>query len=514
MYRKRGLSLGLTTSAVAVTAIVGVSLAKTSDTAEARNSTLQWGSCKDTQKKTGGSKAQRRFGKAAAPQLECATLGVPLDYKDPGGRTIDIAVSRIKSENPSKRQGALLVNPGGPGVGGLGYPYVLAVSGLPQEVQDSYDLIGFDPRGVGRSTPVTCDLTSEQMEHRPVYARTPADVTKEAGYARDVARQCAHSATSWMLPHISTANTARDMDRIRIALGESKISYLGTSYGTSLGAVYATLFSKRSDRFVLDSNLGPRGYDVRAMRLFGRGMEDRFPDFAKYAAAHPEYGLGATPRRVEREFNELAERLDKKPSQGYDGTRFRLDTFSLLYLDSHMPLIAQTWQALDTGEPVPPSPSVPGPENSTASRYYVTCNDSRWPKSIAQYQHSTEVDRVKYPLVGGSMSNIGPCAFWPSNGIEPQVRIGNRGPSNVLMVQNERDPGTPLAGAKELRKAFGKRATMVTVDQGGHGIYPNASNTCANDAVTRYLTTGKLPVKDKTCAAEESIGKSEEQPTG
>lgn len=247
--------------------------------------------------------AEVRQGRS--PQLECATLGVPLDYKDPGGRTIDIAVSRIKSENPSKRQGALLVNPGGPGVGGLGYPYVLAVSGLPQEVQDSYDLIGFDPRGVGRSTPVTCDLTSEQMEHRPVYARTPADVTKEAGYARDVARQCAHSATSWMLPHVSTANTARDMDRIRIALGESKISYLGTSYGTSLGAVYATLFSKRSDRFVLDSNLGPRGYDVRAMRLFGRGMEDRFPDFAKYAAAHPEYGLGATPGAWSGNFTNL-----------------------------------------------------------------------------------------------------------------------------------------------------------------------------------------------------------------
>ncbi|MEU0135921.1 alpha/beta hydrolase [Streptomyces sp. NPDC006296] len=512
MHRKKGLSLGLATSAVAATALAGVSLAMTSDTAEAGTDTLRWGSCKDTQKTagTGPSKAPGKSGKATAPQLECATLDVPLDYTDPGGRTIGIAVSRIKSENPSKRRGALLVNPGGPGVGGLGYPYALAVSGLPQKVQDAYDLIGFDPRGVGRSTPVTCDLTSEQLEHRPVYARTAADVTKEADHARDVARQCAHSKTSWMLPHVSTANTARDMDRIRMALGESKISYLGTSYGTSLGAVYTTLFPKKSDRFVLDSNLGPQGYDVRAMRQFGRGMEDRFPDFAKYAAAHPEYGLGDTPRRVERKFHELADRLDRKPAQGYDGTRFRLDTFSLLYLDSSMPLIAQIWQALDTGEPVPPNPSVPGPENSTASRYYVTCNDSRWPSSIAAYQYSTAVDRVKYPLVGGSMSTIGPCAFWPDERTEPQVRIGDRGPSNVLMVQNERDPGTPLAGAKKLRKAFGKRARMVTVDQGGHGIYPNASNSCASEAVTRYLAAGKLPAEDMACAAEKSIDRSED----
>ncbi|MEV2243410.1 alpha/beta hydrolase [Streptomyces sp. NPDC049970] len=513
MHRKKGLSLGLATSAVAATAIAGVSLATTSDTAEAKAEALRWGSCKDTQKKsgeTGESKAPGKSGQAPTPQLECATLEVPLDYADPDGRTIDIAVSRIKSENPSKRRGALLVNPGGPGIGGLGYPYALAVSGLPQDVQDSYDLIGFDPRGVGRSTPVTCDLTSEQLEHRPVYARTAADVMKEADHARDVARQCADSKTSWMLPHVSTANTARDMDRIRVALGESKISYLGTSYGTSLGAVYTTLFPKKSDRFVLDSNLGPKGYDVRAMRLFGRGLEDRFPDFAKYAAAHPEYGLGSTTRHVKRKFHELAERLDKNPAQGYDGARFRLDTFSLLYVDSNMPLIAKTWQALDTGEPVPPSPPVQDSENSTASRYYVTCNDSRWPSSIVAYQYSTAVDRVKYPLVGGSTANIGPCAFWPDKRTEPQVQIGDRGPSNVLMVQNERDPGTPLAGARKLREAFGKRATMVTADQGGHGIYPNASNTCANDAVTRYLTTGKLPAKDLACAAQNSSGQSGE----
>ncbi|MFE2179384.1 alpha/beta fold hydrolase [Streptomyces sp. NPDC059455] len=251
-------------------------------------------------------------------------------------------------------------------------------------MQDSYDLIGFDPRGVGRSTPVTCDLTPDQLKHRPVYAKTAADVTKEADHARDIARQCAGSKTSWMLPHVSTANTARDMDRIRAALDESKISYFGGSYGTSLGSIFTSLFPGKSDRIVLDSNLGPKGYDITAARLFGRGMEDRFPDFAKYAAAHPGYGLGGTQEQVKRKFYELAERLDKKPAQGYDGARFRADTFDMLYLDSNMPLVAKTWQALDTGRPL--SPPAPDPENATASRYHVTCNDSRWPRSIGAYQ--------------------------------------------------------------------------------------------------------------------------------
>ncbi|MEU4686601.1 alpha/beta hydrolase [Streptomyces xinghaiensis] len=509
MRRTKALPLGIATSAVAATALAGVSLATISDTAEATAGTLRWGSCKDTEQKSGGRgerKTPKKSGKNPMSRLECATLEVPLDYRGPDGGKIDIAVSRLTSENPSKRRGALLVNPGGPGLAGLGYPAALAVSGLPQEVQDSYDLIGFDPRGVGRSTPVTCDLTPEQLEHRPVYARTAADVTKEADHARDVARQCADSTTSWMLPHVSTANTARDMDRIRAALGESKISYFGGSYGTYLGAVFTTLFPGKSDRIVLDSNLGPKGYDVSAARLFGRGMEDRFPDFAKYAAAHPEYGLGGTQEQVRRKFHALAERLEKKPAQGYDGARFRTDTFSKLYLDSNMPLVAKTWQALDTGRPLPPSPPTPDAENATSSRYHVTCNDSRWPSAIRVYQRNTAVDREKYPMIGGSTANIGPCAFWPDERTEPQVRIGDRGPSNVLMVQNERDPGTPLAGAKKLREAFGKRATMVTADQGGHGLYPNAANTCANDAVTTYLTTGKRPAHDVACSAEQPSG--------
>ena len=301
----------------------------------------------------------RLTGKAASPRLECSTLEVPLDYRKPDGRQIEIAISRLASKKPSKRRGVLLTNPGGPGVAGLGYPAALAAAKLPQKVLDSYDVIGFDPRGVGRSTPVTCDLTPEQQSRGnfPPYAHTAADVAREAGNARTIAEQCATSRTASMLPHTTTANTARDMDRIRAALGEPKLSYLGASYGSYLGAVYTTLFPKRSDRIVLDSNLGPGGYDVTAMRPFARGMEDRFPDFAAFAAAHPEYGLGTTPEQVTAKFFELAKRLEAKPVQGIDATLFRGITFDLLYTDAGMPPLAEIWQALDTDQPLPPNPA-------------------------------------------------------------------------------------------------------------------------------------------------------------
>ncbi|WP_330275968.1 alpha/beta hydrolase [Lentzea sp. NBC_00516] len=468
--------------ALVVTALLATAVPAGSAAAQ----TLTWGACPEG---------------AAAPRLECSTLEVPLDHHNPGGERIEIAISRLASENPAKRRGVLLTNPGGPGGGGLGYPALLASSGLPQEVLDSYDIIGFDPRGVGRSTPVTCELTPEQQARGAFasYAHTSADVTREAGYARSIAQQCTTSPTGRMLPHTTTANTARDMERIRKALGEQKISFLGASYGTYLGAVYATMFPDRGDRVVLDSNLGPGGYDVTAMRRFARGFQDRFPDFAAYAAAHPEHGLGTTPEQVTAKYFDLAKRLDAKPVQGVNGMAFRGITFEYLYSDAALPALAKTWQAIEANQPVPLPPTTDR-DNSMSARLYVICGDSRWPDSVHDYQRAVAVDRVKYPMLGAVTANIGPCAFWPDQHTEPPVRIGDRGPSNVLLLQNERDPGTPLTGAQELRRALGNRATLVTADEGGHGIYPWGDNHCAKDAATKFLTTGQRP-QDLACAA-------------
>ncbi|WP_439377210.1 alpha/beta hydrolase [Amycolatopsis lexingtonensis] len=454
--------------------------------ASAAPSTLAWGPCP--------------AGAFPTPDLWCTTMKVPLDYRDPGGRTIDIAVSRLPSKNPAKRRGVLLVNPGGPGGGGLDYPQLLKLVRMPQDVLDTYDIIGFDPRGVAHSTPVTCDLKPEQIAVGNLpYANGPADVVKQAALAKQEAKQCAEAKTGSMLPYVTTANTARDMDRIRAALGEAKVSYLGASYGTYLGAVYTTLFPERSDRFVLDSSLGPGGYDIDAMRGFARGMEDRFPDFAAFAAAHPEYGLGTTPARVTAKFHELAARLDREPVEGVDGSVFRGLTFEGLY-STDLTRLAEDWQGLEQGRaPKPPEAPVTGVENLLASRFAVVCGDSAWPRSIASYQVDVAVDRIRYPLLGAASANISACAYWAPPA-EPRVRITGHGPANVLMVQNQRDPGTPLSGARKLRAAFGERARMITIDQGGHGAYLFTPSKCGNSLVTTFLVSGQRPA-DTFCAA-------------
>ncbi|MGW6504716.1 alpha/beta hydrolase [Nonomuraea angiospora] len=338
----------------------------------------------------------------------------------------------------------LLTNSGGPGGAGLAFPAVLRDLGLPRSVLDSSDVIGMDPRGVGHSTPVTCGLKPEQLASNiPKFARNAADVAAQAEYVAGIAQRCGSSATASMLPYITTANTARDMDRIREALGESKVSYFGISYGTYLGSVYTTLFPQRSDRILLDSATGPGGWDASFTRMLSRGVEDRFPDFAKFAAAHPEYGLGRTPEQES-----------------------------------------------------PPGP--PNVENMLAGQLHVICNDSDWPESVRTYQRNVAIDRVRFPMFGAAGANITPCAFWPS---EPPVQITDRGPSNVLILQNLRDPATPPAGARQLRKAFGDRGRMVTADQGGHLAYLFMKNPCVNDIATEFLVTGERPRQDVACPA-------------
>lgn len=445
---------------------------------------------------------------ARASGVQCGTLDVPLDYSDPAGPTIEIALSRLRSKNAEKRRGVLLTNTGGPGGPGLSYPALLRDAlGMPEKVLDRYDVIGVDPRGVGRSTPVTCDLSLlNQPSNIPIYAVDNKSVRKEAKRVKRVAQKCARSDTAGLLPHINTTNTARDLDQVRAALGEETVSYFGVSYGTKLGAVYATLFPERTDRVLLDSSTSPDDWP-EFFRLLGRGVEDRFPDFAKYVAARPGLGLGRTPRQVRATYLELAARLDRLPSkQGYNGQAFRFVTFAALYYDSEFPGLAETWRSLDRGEPVkatsaPTERAAAGiPEdNYIASQLYVFCNDADFPETVGSYVKNVARDRMRYPLFGAAAANITPCAFWPSEPVEPPVEIGDDGPSNILILQNRRDPATPLAGAREMKRALGDRARLVTVDQGGHLAYLVPGNTCADRVATRFLVSGQRPSDGRAC---------------
>lgn len=451
----------------------------------------------------------KRCDAQSPASYQCATLKVPLDYSRPGGKKIEIAVSRMKATSTKERRGVLLLNPGGPGGEGLGMPLYLA-SELPASVKKQYDLIGFDPRGVGQSSPVSCGLKEgERNWERPYRAATFA---KDVKWARTVAEKCRAKGGDALL-QFTTRNTARDMDVVRAVLGEKKISYLGYSYGTYLGAVYTQMFPKRADRFVLDSAVDPQRIWRGMIQVWAESAEPAFTHWSQWTAKrHAQYKLGDTPAKVRKTFWDLVAQADRKPIE-FDGTRMTGDDIRAgraVFFDvvNAAETVADLKKAAAGKKPAPsrergssPSPVPPSfaravpSDNGDASFWAVVCADTRsWPRDAEQYRRDAIRDKAKYPLYGDFASNIKPCAFW-KNGPEQATRIDNK--VGALVLQNEWDSQTPLTSGQGLRRAM-KGSRMVTVLGGeGHGIY--GSKSCADKTATAYLTTGRLPAKDLTC---------------
>ncbi|MEU8989376.1 alpha/beta hydrolase [Streptomyces sp. NPDC048558] len=456
--------------------------------------------------------AWHRCDREMPATFQCATIKVPLDYNRPSGKKLDLAISRLKTSTEQERRGVLLLNPGGPGGPGVDMPQFMA-SELPKSVKAKYDLVGFDPRGIGQSSPVSCGLTPEQANsERPYKAAT---FTKDVKWARTVAEKC-DAKQGDKLRHITTRNTARDMDVIRAVLGEKKISYLGYSYGTYLGAVYTQMFPKRSDRFVLDSAVDPARVWRGMIQIWAEGTEPAFTRWTEWTAQrHSTYKLGKTPAAVRKTFYGLVAQADRKPIE-LDGTKLTGDDIrtgtraTFFSVRDAAESVVELKKAAEgrpasgaregrTLKPQPPSFARAVPEdNGDAGFWSVVCADTRnWPRDPEQYRADAIRDKARYPLYGDFVSNIKPCAFWKKNGSEPATTIDNK--VGALILQNEWDSQTPLASGQGLRRVM-KGAKLVTVAGGvGHGIY--GSKSCADKPTTAYLTTGKLPVKDVTCKA-------------
>jgi pimeloyl-ACP methyl ester carboxylesterase len=523
MYLKRAL-VGLVVLAVGVAVAPGQAgattpgggVTSTGDAAATATPKLVWGACPPSE-----------LDFPRDPRLTCAALTVPLDYRNPRGRTLTVEVSRITTATPASRHGILLSNPGGPGGPGLDLPSVLAAL-LPAQVVDQYDLIGFDPRGIGYSTPVTCGLSATPDPTLTLpYPAPDGSIARNVAYARATAAACA-GASGDLMPFITTANTARDMDRIRAALGEPKLSYYGVSYGTYLGGVFTSLFPGRSDRIVLDSSVDPQVVWYNMWRTWSAGVALRLPDFTAWAAARDDtYHLGASPQAVDALFTALTTALDRDPvplgnGLTLDGNLLRELTRGLLYADANFPILAQDWQlarqvvgggaAADPGamaralaSAVGPRPSagvlagaVPA-DNQVSALYSVVCDDAAWPRDVDRYARNVAADRRAFPDTAGMPANMWPCAAWPTRPVEPPVRVTDRGPRDVLMLQNTRDPATPLVSALGMRASLGRRAAMILVDEGGHGVFGLGS--CADQVAIDYLATGQLPASDRFCPA-------------
>jgi pimeloyl-ACP methyl ester carboxylesterase len=447
------------------------------------------------------------------PRQKCADIRVPLDYRQPRGPQITVKMSRIAAADPARRLGTLVFLPGGPGNGGLHWPTDYYGEGQPPELRNRYDLVGFDARGIRYSTPVTCGL--QQHDRGPRYPAPDGSIDAMVAYSRRTAEACIRHGGP-VIRHVTTANTARDLDRIRAALGERRISLYGLSYGTYLGAAYASMFPDRTDRVVLDSAIDPRRAWYDFTRLGGQGLADRLPDLTAWIAArHALYGMGHTPQEVRRRYRSITARLDAHPLDALDGNRLRRYTLDVLKepADRMFPAIADLWAALADLPAAPTAgvrtnlgkhrvaadaaPAVPV-DNNIAVEYAVTCGDAAWPRDVRVYQAAVRKARQRFPDDAGRSANITPCAFWPTP-LQYPVQVHDRGPRNILVVQNRRDPATPWASGLGVRRAFGKRAALVTADFGGHGAI--GYQKCATTVALHYLITDtrRLP-GDRVCA--------------
>ncbi|MYY02921.1 MULTISPECIES: alpha/beta hydrolase [unclassified Streptomyces] len=478
---------------------------------------LVWGPCPARQEELRAAGAR------------CAKVTVPLDHARPGGPTIEIAVSRIAAKaGPGKRRGILLSNPGGPG--GTGLANTLYLRPALKDAADRYDLIGFDPRFLGESTPVICDPATPVPAPGPTTTRR-AEFDRSVDDARDTARRCeGHDDNARLLPHATSRNVARDMDAIRAALGERGLSYYGVSYGADLGAVYAQMFPHRADRIVLDSSTDPTATQYQLFQRAGRPLEEALDDWAGWAALHDgTYRLGSTPARVRAGVEELLDGAERRPVE-VSGVRLtapvlRLVLRQFIQHEEYDPALASTVHDLveaAAGRPVEPGPELaamlelltsPELADSMLGGAVFMCGDSGWPaggwpKDPEAYWRNMESSRVSQPVFGPLVNAMtAPCAFWKSTSREPATVIGNQVP--LLMLQARRDNNVPYEGALALhRRLTGSR--LVTADMRAHGVFGRGLDgltpvPCADRAVVGYLRDGTLPAADVTCGRTEVV---------
>nr|WP_234021682.1 alpha/beta hydrolase [Streptomyces sp. 351MFTsu5.1] len=504
-------ALALATLTLALTALPGTALpAQAASDALARfhHQRLDWKSCV-----RGPDDATGKDLEQAGAQ--CADVRVPLDYADPGGRTITVAISRIRATDTRHRVGPLLLNGGGPGGQTLGDPpWVRAAM---KDVGARYDVVGVDPRFVGRSTPLDCHWPTGTAFRGAGVDRAGFD--RNAAFAKDLAERCRRHAAD-VLPYATTRNTARDLDVIRAALGERRISYLGYSYGSYLGEVYTTMFPGRIERVVLDGVIDPARYGPRLLRGSEKANRHALKDWASWTAARDAtYGLGRTRGAVLANVDHVQAAAARTPLRlgeyRVDEHLVPLVVFNGLSQDNDSAYgdLAQGVQDLlraAQGRQVTPSPWLAGalafmltgsdsPYGSVQTA--ILCGDAAAPRDPEVYWRDVQRARERDPLFGPVTYNINPCAFWDP----PRERPTSiRADLPALLVNATGDPRTTYDGATAVHRTWrsSRLVTLRGADQ--HAVYGVYGSPCVDTTVNAYLATGRLPAKDLTCTARPS----------
>ncbi|MFE9173440.1 alpha/beta hydrolase [Streptomyces kebangsaanensis] len=453
-----------------------------------------------------------------AKPVQCGWVSVPVDYAKPDGKQIKLAVDRIGNTGTRKeRQGALVYNPGGPGGSGLRFPTrVTSKNPVWANVAKAYDFVGFDPRGVGHSAPISC-MDPQEFAKAPKMDPVPdseADKRVQRKLAREYAEGCYERTGRTMLQQMTTVNTVRDLDVIRAALGEEKLNFLGVSYGTYLGAVYGTMYPGHLRRMVADSVVNPARENIwyQANLNQDTAFEIRWKDWQDWVARNDAaFHLGTTRAEVQEKWLTLRATAKKNPIGGVVGPNELISFFqSAPYYDSAWVPVATVFSKYVAGDTqalidaaAPDMSDTAGnisSENGNAVYTAVECTDAKWPTSWQKWDRdNTRLHRTApFMTWANAWMNL-PCATWPVKQQTPvDVKTG-KGLPQVLIVQSTRDAATPYAGAVELHKRFKGSRLITERDAGSHGV-TGLANPCVNDRVDAYLLTGELDRADVTCA--------------
>ncbi|MFE5257657.1 alpha/beta hydrolase [Streptomyces coelicoflavus] len=455
------------------------------------------------------------------PGFQCATMKAPLDYAKPADGDVRLAVARKKATGPGKRLGSLLVNPGGPGGSAIGYLQQYAGIGYPAKVRAQYDMVAVDPRGVARSEPVEC-LDGREMDAYTQTDTTPDDAgeTDELVDAyKEFAEGCGADAPK-LLRHVSTVEAARDMDVLRAVLGDEKLTYVGASYGTFLGATYAGLFPDRTGRLVLDGAMDP-SLPARRLNLEQTaGFETAFQSFAKDCVKQPDCPLGdkdTTPDQVGKNLKSFFGDLDAKPLPAGDADGRKL-TESLATTGVIAAMYDEgAWQQLresltsaikekDGAGLLILSDSYyereadGGYSNLMFANAAVNCLDLPAAFSSPDEVRAALPDFEKAsPVFGEGLAWASlNCAYWPVQPTGEPHRIEAAGATPIVVVGTTRDPATPYRWAEALSDQLSS-GRLLTYEGDGHTAYGRGSS-CIDAAINTYLLTGTAPKDGTRCS--------------
>jgi pimeloyl-ACP methyl ester carboxylesterase len=444
-----------------------------------------------------------------APELECGQLSVPVDYARPRGARLELATVRAAATGPD-RKGVLFVNPGGPGASGV--DFVIQALSLFTALREHFDIISFDPRGTARSAPVDCEVSLPDP---------PANNTLDAlaAFNDELGRRYAAACSDQFGPlasQVGTNNVARDIDVLRSALGERKMNYLGFSYGTILGASYATLFPDRVRAMTLDANTPPAWFDDYLVELDvegSSGAEAALQRIDQLCGASASCALRTAG--VVATFDRVVARLNANPVPApggvINGFSATIVVFSAMYSEAFgWPAIPQVLARYDGGDyrGLPVISSEDGPTALVSSAFAIACNDFTSRRPGLDYLPRQSAANAAAPRFSGINFGIAPalCSAWPRPPVTPLRNLRTR--DSIVLIGNDFDPATPMTWSRNMAAALGSKAQLVRYQGGGHTIYGSGS-ACIDTAIESYFVELTAPAAGLTCAADAlSFGSS------